>query len=161
MRYWATRLPFAVATFLVGLAVAGLFSPFTGGLFGAGAYVSDGPGVREVLRAEAEYVRAYNERNAAALAPLLADDMRAVRWGQTKAERLDNLSDPRLQSLRLETENVSVRVAGDKAWVKGHARLGGRHAGRSFGTWEYEYARSYEKRGGRWQVVSMRFSRPR
>jgi ketosteroid isomerase-like protein len=159
MRYWAARLPFALATFFLSLIVTGLFSPFTNDSPAVGAFSSGGPEAREVLRAEAEYVRANNARDAAALDPLLADDVRAGGGRlRTKAQRLAFLDSPALEWLRLETEGTSVRVAGTDAWVVGRARLRGRYAGRGFGGWEYEYTRHYEKRDGRWQIVSMSFA---
>jgi ketosteroid isomerase-like protein len=158
MRYLATRLPFALATFLLSVAVTGLLSPLTTNLSEAGPFATSGPAAREVLRAEAEYVRANNARDAAALEPLLAEDVRTGGRLRTKAQRLAFLNSPALESLRLETEGVNVRVAGEDAWVVGRARLHGRYAGRSFGGWEYDYTRRYEKRGGRWQIVSMTFA---
>jgi len=158
MHYLATRLPFALVTFFLGVAVAGLFSPLAGRFDAAGDFATDGPAAREVMRAEAEYVRAYNDHDAEALAPLLADDLRAGRRGWTKQQRLAFLRSPALESLRLETEGVSVRVAGEAAWVSGRARLRGRYAGRNFGGWDYDYTRRYEMRDGRWQIVTMTFA---
>jgi ketosteroid isomerase-like protein len=158
MRYLATRLPFALATFFLSVAVTGLLSPFNDTLSETTAFAANGPAARAVLRAEAEYVRANNARDAAALEPLLAEDLRTGGRLRTKAQRLAFLNNPALESLRLETEGVGVRVVGNDAWVVGRARLHGRYAGRSLGGWEYDYTRHYELRDGRWQVVSMTFA---
>lgn len=158
MRQLYTRLPFAVATFLLGVAVTGLISPGTNRSSSNYSLDSYGPAAREVMRAEAEYVRANNMRDAEALDLVLAEDLRAGGRMRTKTQRMAFILSPALEDVRFETEGVRVYAAETEAFVSGRARFIGRYAGRAFGGWEYNYTRRYEKRGDRWQIVSISFS---
>lgn len=158
MLYLTTRLATAFVTFLFGVSVAGLFPSGADNYSYERSFYSDGAALREVLRAEAEYVRANNERDGAALDRLLADDLRTGGRLRTKERRLAFVTIPALESLSLETDGVRVHASPGAAVVTGRARMSGSHAGRSFGGWDYEYTRRYEKRGQLWQIVSMSFS---
>jgi ketosteroid isomerase-like protein len=150
MRKIATRLPAALITFVIGVASAGL-----------GADVRTGSSdERAVLAVEREYVRAHVERDVAALERVLADDFTMFHGKVTKEHRLALLASPFYAVTSLKTSGVSVVVDGDEARVSGTASISGRFRKREFSTPRYGYTRKYEKRGGRWQIVSCEFGLP-
>ena len=150
MRYFATRIPAALITFVLGVASSGL-----AGYVGLGS--SD---ERDVLAVEREYVRAHVERDVAALDRVLADDFSMFGGRITKEHRLALISNPFFAVTSLKTEDVQVVVDGNEAFVTGTARLSGSFRGREFNTPRYGYTRHFEKRGGRWQIVSVEFTVP-
>ena len=150
MRNIATRLPAALITFFIGVASAGL---------GADVWTSSSD-ERDVLAVEREYVRAHVERDVAALERVLADDFSMFGGKVTKEHRLALLSNPFFVVTSLKTSGVSVVVTGSEAWVSGSASISGRFRKREFSTPRYGYTRKYEKRDGRWQVVSCEFNLP-
>jgi ketosteroid isomerase-like protein len=150
MRYFATRIPAALMTFVLGVASANLL----GYVWGAS---SD---ERAVLAVEREYVRAHVERDVAALDRVLADDFSMFGGRVTKQHRLALISNPFFAITSLKTEGVQVVVNGNEAIVTGAARLSGSFRGREFKTPRYGYTRHLEKRGGRWQIVSCEFTVP-
>ena len=150
MRYFATRLPAALVTFLIGVAAAGL---------GGNAWTSTSD-ERAVLAAEREYVRAHVERDVEALDRVLADDFTMFGGRVTKDHRLALLASPFFFVNSLQTSEVNVVVDGKEAVVTGTAKLSGRFRGRDYSTPRYGYTRRLEKRGGRWQIVSCEFSLP-
>ena len=150
MRYFATRLPAALITFVVGVAAVGLAERVWTG-------TSD---ERDVLAVEREYVRAHVERDVAALGRVLADDFSMFGGRVTKEHRLALLRSPFFAVSSLETSDVNVVVGGREALVNGTARLSGRFRGREYTTPRYGYTRHLEKRGGRWQIVSCEFTVP-
>jgi ketosteroid isomerase-like protein len=150
MRYYATRIPAALITFVLGIASANL-----------AAYVWAGSSdEREVLAVERECVRAHVERDVAALDRVLADDFSMFGGRITKEHRLALISNPLFAVTSLKTEGVEVVVNGREAIVTGAARLTGSFRGREFNTPRYGYTRHLEKRGGRWQIVSCEFTVP-
>ena len=150
MRYFATRIPAALITFVLGVASANL-----------SAYVWAGSsGEREVLAVEREYVRAHVERDVAALDRVLADDFSMFGGRVNKRHRLALISNPLFIVTSLETSDVQVVVSGREAIVTGTARFAGSFRGREFKTPRYGYTRNLEKRGGRWQIVSCAFTVP-
>ena len=151
MRYYATRIPAALITFVLGVASANLLG-----------YVWDGSSdERAVLAVEREYVRAHLERDVAALDRALADDFTMFRGTVTKEQRLAWLSLPFVRITALDTDDVQVFVNGKEATVTGTARLTGTfRRGREYTTPRYGYTRHLEKRGGRWQIVSVEFTLP-
>ena len=152
MRRYAIRLSAALVSFLVGIASANLL-PASG--FGTLFY---GESESEVLEVEREYVRAHLERDVAALERVLADDFTSFGGRVRKEHRLALLANPLFAVTSLSTEGVRVRVRGDVAWVRGTARMAGSLRGHEFNTPPYGFGRRYERRGGRWQIVSCRFS---
>jgi Domain of unknown function (DUF4440) len=150
MRYFATRLPAALLTFVVGVACAGLVSGVWTGT----------PDERAVLAVEREYVRAHVERDVAALDRVLADDFTMFRGKVTKEQRLAWLSNPLFTITALKTDDVSVAVSGREAWVNGTAKMSFSLRGREVTTPRYGFTRHYEKRGGRWQLVTCEFGLP-
>ena len=150
MRKIAIRLPAALITFVIGVASAGL-----------GADVWTGtPDERAVLAVEREYVRAHVERDVAALERVLADDFTMFRGKVTKEHRLALLSSPFFVITSLKTDDVNVVVSGRDSWVTGTATMSGSFHKREFSTPRYGFTRKYEKRGGRWQIVSCEFGLP-
>jgi ketosteroid isomerase-like protein len=150
----ATRLPVALITFFVGIAAANLAARVWPGNVAA-AHSAD---ERAVLEVEREYIRAHTERDVAALERVLADDFTSFGGRVRKEQRLAFLANPLFVVTSLETDDVSVGVSGDAAWVAGRARLSGSFRGRDFSTPHYRFTRRYLKRDGRWQIVSCAFS---
>ncbi|HWS87365.1 MAG TPA: nuclear transport factor 2 family protein [Pyrinomonadaceae bacterium] len=149
MRYYATRIPAALITFVLGVAATNL-----------GAYVLGSSDERDVLAVEREYVRAHVERDVAALDRALADDFSMFGGRVKKSHRLALISNPLFAVTSLKTEGVEVVVNGREAVVTGAAKLKGSFRGREFNTPRYGYTRHLEKRGGRWQIVSVEFTVP-
>jgi hypothetical protein len=150
MRYYATRIPAALITFVLGVASAGL-----------GGYVWGGSAdERAVLAVEREYVRAHVERDGAALDRVLADDFSMFGGRVKKSQWLAFVSNPFFKITSWETSDVQVVVSGREALVTGTERLTGSFRGREFNPPRYGYTRHLEKRGGRWQVVSVEFTVP-
>lgn len=150
MRYYATRIPAALITFLLGVASANLVGYVWAGSSDESA----------VLAVEREYVRAHVERDVAALDRVLADDFSMFRGTVKKEHRLALVSNPLFRVTSLKTDDVQVVVDGKAAFVTGTARLTGSFRGREFNTPRYGYTRHLAKRGGRWQIVSVEFTVP-
>ena len=150
MRYYATRIPAALLTFLLGVASANLVG-----------YVWAGSSEEQAVRAvEREYVRAHVERDVEALDRVLADDFSMFGGRVTKEHRLALISNPLFAITSLKTSDVQVVVDGREALVTGTARLTGSFGKREINTPRYGYTRRLEKRGGRWQIVSCEFTVP-
>lgn len=150
MRYYATRIPAALITFVLGIASTNLL-----GYVWAGS--SD---ERDVLAVEREYVRAHVERDVDALDRVLASDFSMFGGRITKEHRLALVSNPLFAVTALKTEGVQVVVDDGHALITGTARLSGSFRGREFNTPRYGYTRHLVKRGGRWQIVSCEFTVP-
>ena len=147
MRYDLTRYGAALLTFLLGVTLADNF-------------VSRPPDARDeraVLAVEREYVRAHLERDVEALDRVLADDFTSFGGRVRKGHRLALLSNPLFTVVSLQTEGVEVRVQGDEARVDGHAKMTSSFRGREVTTPWYSFTRRYERRAGRWQIVSCHF----
>lgn len=151
MRYFATRVPAALVTFILGVAASGLVS----NVWPVGT--SD---ERAVLAVEREYVRAHVERDVEALDRVLADDFRMFGGRVTKEHRLALVANPLFAVVSLDTSDVNVVVDGNQALLTGTAKLAGRFRKREYSTPRYGYTRRLEKRGGRWQIVSCEFNLP-
>ncbi|HEY0169404.1 MAG TPA: nuclear transport factor 2 family protein [Pyrinomonadaceae bacterium] len=151
MRYFATRLPAALVTFLLGVAASGLVSHVWPAATAAES---------AVLAVEREYVRAHVERDVEALDRVLADDFTMFGGRVTKDARLALVANPLFAVTSLKTSDVNVVVDGNRALLTGTAKLAGRFRKREYTTPRYGYTRRLEKRGGRWQIVSCEFSLP-
>jgi ketosteroid isomerase-like protein len=149
----ATRLPVALITFAIGITTANLAARLWPGA--AAASTAD---EQAVLAVEREYLRAHTERDVAALDRVLADDFTSFGGPVGKEQWLARLANPYFTITSIATDGVSVSVRGDEAWVVGRARLSGSFSGRDFMTPRYEFKRRYERRDGRWQIVSCAFS---
>ena len=150
MRYFATRIPAALITFVLGLVSANLL----------GEVWAYSPEERAVLAVEREYVRAHVERDVAALDRVLADNFSMFGGRVKKEHRLALISNPLFAVTALKTDDVQVVVSDGHALVTGTARLRGSFRGREFNTPRYGYTRHLEKRGGRWQIISCEFTVP-
>jgi ketosteroid isomerase-like protein len=149
----ATRLPVALVTFFVGIAASGL-----GARVWPAATAAHSADERAVLAVEREYIRAHTERDVAALERVLADDFTSFGGRVKKEQRLALLASPFFAVTSLETDDVSVSVAGDEAWVGGRARMSATFRGQDYTTPQYRFTRHYVRRDGRWQIVSCAFS---
>jgi hypothetical protein len=153
MKYIAIRLAVSLITFFVGLSSVAVLSPFRS------ATVSSGEAQQEILRAEYPYVQAHLNNNTVALDGLLADEftIRSRRGRVTnKAQRLALLDSPDFAIEAFKTDNVQVEVNGNSAIVTGDAFIRSRYGDEEFVSTSYRFARNYEKRQGRWQIVSVK-----
>ena len=151
MRYFATRVPAALITFVLGLVSANLL----------GEVWASSSEERAVLAVEREYVRAHVERDVAALDRVLADDFSMFGGRVNKEHRLALISNPLFKVTSLRTDDVQVVVISKReALLTGTAKMSGSFRGREYTTPRYGFTRRYEKREGRWQVVSCEFSLP-
>ena len=152
MKYTAIRLAVSLLTFIIGTAAA-LLSPWRS------AAPSSAAAEQEVLRVERQYIQANLEGDTAALNEILADDFSIrTRWGRVtnKPERLALLEDPYFAFEVIRTNHVSVEVEGDAAVVTGEVFIRSSYGHDRYGGASYSYSREYEKRGGRWQIVTVR-----
>jgi hypothetical protein len=103
----------------------------------------------EVLKTEAAFNAAKLNNDIAALDRILADEYIGVnQWGggnRNKQETLELFKS--FQTSSLVPRGLSVRVSGDTAVVHGSMT--------ESGTWTYSFLRTYVKRQGRWQLLSM------
>ena len=146
----------ALATFLIGLTAAGL-RPYhrTGRRPHSAAE-------QEVLSVEREYLDAHVARDAETLDRILSDDFTFSQSGRlltTKAERLALMENPDFSFLSIDTNDVDVSVNGDKALVTGEAVARGLYKEQEWVSPPYRFTRVYEKRQGRWQIVSVKTTR--
>lgn len=151
MRHIAIRLPAALITFVLGIATTNLL----GYVWPGASHAAD---ESAVLSVEREYIRAHKERDVEALDRVLADDFTSFGGRVTKEYRLALLSNPYFVISSLDTSDVTVSVRGDEAWVSGKARMAATFRGEEFMPPPYNFTRRYERRDGRWQIVSCAFS---
>jgi ketosteroid isomerase-like protein len=144
----------SLATFIIGVTAA---TPWT-----AFRTASDGQDKTEILSVERQYLDAHIQRNTSQLDRVLADDFTFSHyWGGVtdKARRLSLLENPDFAFESIDTSNVEVTVNGDTARLTGEAVVRGNYRGKPFATTPYNYTRTYERRDGRWQIVSVRAGR--
>jgi ketosteroid isomerase-like protein len=149
----------SVATFLIGITLA---SPWSAVRHPASVYMTADQ--QELLSVERRYLDAHIQRDAAALDSILADDFVVVhRFGRVgdKAERLALVDNPDFTFVAVDTDDVDVYTNGDEGIVTGRAVVHGRYADHEFMSPPYRYTRRYEKRQGRWQIVSVQFGQDR
>lgn len=156
MKYLALRLIVALSTFLVGLSVAAVLAPLR---FDT---VARGEAEQEILQVERQYIQAHLDSDTATLDNILADEFtigRSRGRGMNKAQRLALLEDPDFAFASISTGDVQVEVNGERAIVTGRAMVEGHYGDREFSSPSYKFTRDYEKRQGRWQIVSVRVRR--
>lgn len=149
MKYTAIRLAVSLLTFIIGTAAATLINPLRG---------RNTAEEQEVLRIERQYIQANLEGDTATLDQILADEftMRTSNGEETnKARRLDKLEDPNFAFDVIRTNNVRVEVSGNTAVVTGDVFIRSSYGSRVSDGASYAYTRLYEKRDGRWQIVSV------
>ena len=153
------RFAVALVTFLCGITASKVLPPYH---FSSAA---DTQAEQEVLSVERAYIAAHLQRDTATLDRLLTDDFTFSRpYGSVsdKAQRLALVSDPDFAFTDIETENPSVTVDGDRAYISGQARVHMRYGGGCMhneivSPW-YAYTRTLEQHEGRWQVASVRIN---
>lgn len=153
MNHFAIRLVVSLLTFAIGIASATLLSPFR-----SSDAVSSGTDAQAILEVERQYIRAHLQADTATLEKILADDFTIRnRWSfENKGERLARLESAELAFEVINTENVQVKVNGDKAVLTGEALVESRQGDLAVRGSTYAFKRIYEKRQGRWQIVSVR-----
>ena len=152
----AVRLSVSVATFIFGLALAAVPSLPPSASPRAGALE------QEVLKANREYLDAYTRRDVAALDRLLAEEFTVKgRYGMydSKERRLATVADADLEFITVDNHNARVEVNEIVGEVSGQAVVRGVYAGRDFSSPPYRFTRKFEKRDGRWQLVSVEIFR--
>ena len=125
----------------------------------AGNTAQHGSDIEQAVRQlDHEWSEAVVRRDAEALAQLLADDYtmidpsgevidKAQEIAQTKAP----LFDVTIESLR--TEDVEVRISGERATIIGRAVLQVRFDEQEISE-QYCYTRTFARRQGRWQIIA-------
>ena len=149
----------SIATFLIGTIIS---APWSGADHAAvtppSSYTSD---EQELLSIERRYLDAHIERDVAALDSILADDFTIAHARgrvSNKASRLALVEDSDFTFVNVDTSDVDVHVSGDEGVVTGRAVVTGRYEDREFRSPPYRFMRRYEKRQGRWQIVSVQFT---
>ena len=152
MNHFAIRLVVSLLTFAIGIASATLLSPFRSGT------VSSGTEAQAILEVERQYIQAHLQADTATLGKILAADFTIRnRWSsENKEERLARLESAELVFEAINTENVQVKVNGDKAVLTGEALVESHQGDLAVRRSTYDFKRVYEKRQGRWQIVSVR-----
>ena len=156
MLRYGIRLSVSVATFFLGLALSAALSLLPS------AAPRGGASEQEVFNANQEYLQAHMSRDVAALDRLLADEFTiGSRYGRvvSKHRRLAMLSDPDVSFLSFDGDDTRVSASGSAGEVSGRAVLRGSYKGREYLSPPYRYVRRFEKRDGRWQVVSVEIFR--
>jgi len=156
MNHLAFRLISALCTFLLGLSVTAIISPHSSKVS------SDPVAEQEVLRVERQYIQAHLNRDVDTLNDILADDFylgRSRCRGTNKAQRLALVSNPNVTFEAINTADVQVSVNGDSAEVSGTASVQSLYNGEEYVGPQYSFTRRYEKRDGRWQIVSLHVRR--
>jgi ketosteroid isomerase-like protein len=152
MQHHIIRLFVSLVTFIIGVSATAMWPadrPLT---------PPHSEARQEILKIEREYLDAHLARDTATLDRILADDF--IFWHSgtrhtNKAQRLALMEAPDFTFLSIDTNSVDVDVDGDKAFVSGRAVVRGRYKQREFVSPPYGYLRVYEKREGRWQIISV------
>ena len=113
---------------------------------------------QEVLRVEQARVRALLAADAAALEPLLGDDLLYVHaggWAQTRKEFLESVRKGELKYDSMQHHDVRAHLYGDAAVLTGRSAVGVRSARRQMQLLEMEilFTAVYARIDGRWQLV--------
>lgn len=152
MKHLAIRLIVSLFTFAIGIASVSLLH-----VSRPHAVSNNSKDGQAILQMERQYIQANLNADTATLNNILADDftIRSRRGFTTKAERLALLESPDFAFEAINTDNVVVEVNGDSATVTGEASIESRHYDVEFTSPTYRFIRNYEKRDGRWQIVSV------
>jgi hypothetical protein len=153
MKHLAIRLVVSLFTFAIGITSFALLH--TGRHHRA---VANSPDEQAVLQVESEYIEANLNSDTETLDNILADNFTIqTRWRTvTKAQRLALLSNPDFAFEAINMDNVEVEVNGDFAAVAGEASTQVLWNDEEFTSPLYRFVRNYEKRDGRWQIVSVK-----
>lgn len=123
---------------------------------GAGNESGEKSIVEEITQLERAFGEAITRRDAAWLAPYVADDFEAtVPGGQvlTKQQALERVASPGYDLERLENRDIRVRVFGEVAIVSARGVARGKLQGQDVSA-EFRYLRIWVQRNGRWQAVA-------
>jgi ketosteroid isomerase-like protein len=156
MKQVAIRLVVSLLTFALGIVSAALLNPTRSHA------ISNGQEEQAILRVERQYIQANLNGDTATLDKILADDftiesnLRCSRGVEGKAERLARLAFHDLAFEAIDTDNVEVEVNGDSAVLRGEASVESSNSYMQTRESSYTFTRIYEKRQGRWQIVSVR-----
>ena len=149
----------SIATFLIGTIISAPWSNADrSAVTQPSSYTSE---EQQLLSIERRYLDAHIERDVAALDSILADDFTiAHARGRVsdKATRLALVENSVFTFVDVDTSDVDVHVSGDEGVVTGRAVVTGRYEDREFRSPPYRFTRRYEKRQGRWQIVSVEFT---
>lgn len=122
----------------------------------------DSHAVRKQIEAlEMEWRDAVVHNNVRTMDNLLADDYLGISANGTVETKAEELAQSRTGTLRiqsLELSDIKVRVYGNTAVVTSRARLAGVN-GQSDISGNYRYTRVYNKRFGKWKIISFEASR--
>ncbi len=155
MLRYGIRLSVAVATFLISLALSATPAPSPSSATAWAGNVYE----REVLEANRQYLEAHMNSDVAALDRLLADEFtigrRDGRGNSTKSQRLAMVSDSELTFWYTDRSEPLVTAGENFGKVTGLAVVHGSYMGREVASSPAHYWRKFEKRDGRWQVVSV------
>lgn len=156
MLRYGLRLSVSVATFLLSLALSAALSLLPSASPRGGSAFE-----QEVSNANRAYLEAHIKHDVPALERLLADEFTiggSYRRVGTKAQRLMMVSDA--DFFRYSELGEPRVTAGESAGeVSGRAVVHSSYMGREFASPPYYYSRKFEKRDGRWQVVSVEIFR--
>ncbi len=121
-------------------------------------------GEQKVRNLEREWLDAYEQRDAAAMERILADDFTITHGdGQTQSKRqvLESLKAREkgaLPASKFATEAVQARVDGDTVVLTGRLVQKSERGGQAM-TMQFSYTDTYTQRNGRWQVITSRLTR--
>ena len=116
---------------------------------------------KEIEALEMEWRDAVVGNNVGQMDHLLADDYIGISANGTVATKTQELAERRAGTIRIQSLDLSdlkVRVYGDTAVVTSRAELTGVN-GQSDISGNYHYTRVYNKRLGKWKIVSFEASR--
>lgn len=119
---------------------------------------------QDVKRLERQWLDAYEQRDAAAMDRIVADDFSITHADgsvQTKTQIMEMLKSPRPAggpAFTFSTEDVQARAYGDTVILTGRLMQRGERNGQQV-TMQSRYTDTYVKRQGRWQVVASQLTR--
>ncbi|MFL6209820.1 MAG: nuclear transport factor 2 family protein [Pyrinomonadaceae bacterium] len=151
MKRHTLRLGVSLVTFLFSLAVSTVPSFL---------HLNTAPNnryEREVLTANEAYINAHLSRDVAALNDLLADEFTVNGYGRgtDKARRLALVANPNVAFVSMNSSDVHVMASENTGAVSGRGVLVMRFGGEEYDSRPYLFIRSFERRDGRWQIVSV------
>lgn len=144
LRTCLSYLPFLMLAAMSGSLIQGSAAPATS--------------EQEVLQVEQARIRALLAADAAALEPLLADDLVFVHvsgWSQTKKEYVESIRRGELKYEAIEPSAVRARVYGDAVVLTGRNAIKVRSERRQGQLLETQilFTAVYVKSAGRWQLA--------
>src|ERR1700674_819122 len=130
----------------------------------AGAAPPSAEAERQVRKLEREWLDAYEQRDAAAMERILADDF-TITFGngqtQTKAQVVESVKAREKSASppsKFATEAVQARSEGDTVVLTGRLVQKSERGGEAI-TMQFSYTDTYTQRNGHWQVISSRLTR--